>query len=888
MKPVPQRRDFMNPPTNYKLSSESNLATNFSTTFRYSTPVGRFVLLLPLLEPWLGLPKTQQLSSAMTTGTVFSNVTRRHEWLCSNKPILKPHDPLSHRVRGPLRDKLGLGSSHTVPSPYLILHLSWCFLDSPSQSMVISASSIMLNYARLRAAAITQPVFSLKVRRPAAAHIPPLCPTRAWTMARALLRFDFVYADFMRWLGGEYTNQFRDWEDVVQYAEHVRTPQPDPDCPPVDFDRAIAIAVGGAPIQGILQTEFSHVQDRERYDNHRSLHQVVDSVRQKFAKEESLSYQIAFPRFLWAFIDGLFISPITFVQKDTGSEGRICPDPSNTISDLDTGNANAQIPAAGTKGLADENPSVFYGDAFMRHLRWLWNLRVARPNCPILGHVDDISAAYHRVLYHPAMGVAFAQVFQEFLMIPCGLIFGARNSPSWYMLLGEWRASLAATGDFGHWTSRLAESLLLEQDDKRHQEEPLTHAAPDNINKGFYHLASQFSYQSFVDDTAVAHYPDHIRTAVNRSVLSAYVIFGFPAENRRPPPLNPLKWDNKATSVYKYLGFLIDTKRMVVIWPVEKRQRLARWITDIWLHPSHPRVSPKQASQIIGLVRHAARICPLGILLANRLQYDLNDLVSHANHDNGSRWWGYARWQVSPAVRADLRMLLALLDDNEHHPAWNCHIGLLVPRQVNAVPKSDASYEGIGGFCRELHYMWRVSSTTLRECGWVIPQNPGRFAKIDFTTNTHINVLEFLAIIINLWILLKRLDHPSYRGSYNNHDGTQLIALVLADNTTALSWLQHPDRVKRTSNRNLVRFLSQMLLLRDFPLQISSSHIPGHLNVEADALSRFTGRTSWASLTNDASLNLQHLTAYQVPHKLLTFIWSLVSQQQIVDISEKK
>ena len=746
----------------------------------------------------------------------------------------------------------------------------------------------MLAYGRLRVSASTLPLFSLKTRRASVSEVHPLCPTRTWKMACALLRFDFRYADFIRWLGGEYTNQFREWEAVIQVTEQSRDKNPVYGAPPVDFDRAISVAISGAPLQGLFTSIFEHVQIREQYDIHSSLKNVQTEVREKFAKEESLSYQISFPRFLWPFIDGLFIAPITFVQKDPTTEGRICPDPSNTISDHDEGNTNAQIPEAGKPGRADENPPVFYGKAFTRHLVWLWNLRISRPQSNILGHVDDISAAYHRVLYHPAMGVTFAQVFQEFLMIPCGLIFGARNSPSWYMLLGELRASLAATGDFGHSTSKLADTLLLEDDAIRKHEAPITRAVADATNTGLCHPLTDFSFQSFVDDTAVAHYPELIRSAVNRSVLSAYVVFGFPNENRRPPPLYPQKWAPSATTIYRYLGFLIDTRRMVVIWPVEKRQQLARWITEIWLNPTKHSSTPTQASQLIGLVRHAAKICPLGILLANRLQYDLNDLVSQAPSNDVKHWWTNTQWKISRAIRADLRMLLSLLDDNFYHPAWNRHIGLLIPREPNAVPMSDASYEGIGGFCRSLHFMWRVDSHTLRGCGWPIPFNTGKYDKIDFSHNTHINILEFLAIIVNMWMLLKTLGKQPYKSRYSNADGTQLIALFLADNTTALSWLQHPDRVKRVGNRNLVRFLTSMVLHRDFPLQISSLHIPGVQNVEADALSRFTNNPSWVSLINDVSLDLRLMTAYQVPQSLLTFLWSLSSRKQIVDISESE
>ena len=71
----------------------------------------------------------------------------------------------------------------------------------------------------------------------------------------------------------------------------------------------------GALIAGEYECKFDDVTRRERYDNHPSLHDNLPAVRKKFEKEESQSYQIALPHFLWAFIFGLFISPITFVVR---------------------------------------------------------------------------------------------------------------------------------------------------------------------------------------------------------------------------------------------------------------------------------------------------------------------------------------------------------------------------------------------------------------------------------------------------------------------------------------------------------------------------------------------------------------------------------------------
>jgi hypothetical protein len=65
------------------------------------------------------------------------------------------------------------------------------------------------------------------------------------------------------------------------------------------------------------------------------------------------------------------------------------------------------------------------------------------------------------MLYHPDLAIVFAFVFMEFLCIPVGSVFGARNSPSWWCLLAEVRAHLATCGDFANTTPLFADRVRL-------------------------------------------------------------------------------------------------------------------------------------------------------------------------------------------------------------------------------------------------------------------------------------------------------------------------------------------------------------------------------------------------------------------------------------------
>jgi len=66
-----------------------------------------------------------------------------------------------------------------------------------------------------------------------------LDPHRAWLNSAGLLRFDFHHGDFVRWLGGEYVNQGRDfnaeWDIIEKTMDGKTVPK---EYPPVKFDMA--------------------------------------------------------------------------------------------------------------------------------------------------------------------------------------------------------------------------------------------------------------------------------------------------------------------------------------------------------------------------------------------------------------------------------------------------------------------------------------------------------------------------------------------------------------------------------------------------------------------------------------------------------------------------
>ena len=82
-------------------------------------------------------------------------------------------------------------------------------------------------YAGLRQRAMTTPIGHLQLPRPKPDDR-PICHKRTMAMAIVLLLFDFNYGDFIRWLGGPYTNFHRDWEDLFTVLEAVASQEPPP------------------------------------------------------------------------------------------------------------------------------------------------------------------------------------------------------------------------------------------------------------------------------------------------------------------------------------------------------------------------------------------------------------------------------------------------------------------------------------------------------------------------------------------------------------------------------------------------------------------------------------------------------------------------------------
>jgi hypothetical protein len=193
---------------------------------------------------------------------------------------------------------------------------------------------------------------------------------------------------------------------------------------------------------------------------------------------------------------------------------------------------------------------------------------------------------------------------------------------------------------------------------------------------------------------------------------------------------------------------------MPVTLPLAKCIDLQEQILQVLVHPRH-QSTPKIIASIIGKIRSAARIAPWGNYLSQSSQDVLTAALCQAAHQAG--WfWRQGKMRVPAEAVRDLFLVADALHHPEGDPTWTRPIALLIPHTGTQAFLSDASYGGLGGWLPEFTNMWQVVCDTLLLFGFPMNYIDTAGEPINFTNeDLHINPLEFIAIIINIWLNLK-------------------------------------------------------------------------------------------------------------------------------------
>lgn len=119
--------------------------------------------------------------------------------------ISKLWQPMRRRLWGFGAESADRKCNHDKVNPVMIIHQIWRFLTPRDRRESMKACKQWKKYAQLRRFAATTSLCPLKQPRtlgPGQAIPMKLCKHRAWLNSAGLLRFDFIYGDFIRYLGG--------------------------------------------------------------------------------------------------------------------------------------------------------------------------------------------------------------------------------------------------------------------------------------------------------------------------------------------------------------------------------------------------------------------------------------------------------------------------------------------------------------------------------------------------------------------------------------------------------------------------------------------------------------------------------------------------------------
>jgi hypothetical protein len=263
--------------------------------------------------------------------------------------------------------------------------------------------------------------------------------------ASGLLWFHFKYGDFVRWLGGEYPNCSRNWDETSKALLTARQRQPPQNFPPADYPRGKCMFSEGVPLLGHPVSPSAELPARDQYNNHLAVKENYAAVEQKFAREEEKSFHIHLPRFMLYFMVGIMLNPLQWAWQR--GKGRICVDCTDGPDGPDTaGSTKTHIPKPSQEN-ADKCPPVLYMTAFQRFLINIRCLHITYPQQDILLHANDIDAAFRRIIYAPDMASIFAYVFGPYVIVPVGMVFGARSALMFFSVASDIWADIATTGD---------------------------------------------------------------------------------------------------------------------------------------------------------------------------------------------------------------------------------------------------------------------------------------------------------------------------------------------------------------------------------------------------------------------------------------------------------
>ena len=494
-----------------------------------------------------------------------------------------------------------------------------------------------------------------------------------------------------------------------------------------------------------------------------------------------------------------------------------------------------------------ELPDLVFGWCLNRLFHQIVALRNAFPTDRILICKFDWGSAYRRINGDGTLTASTitTDCSGEFANILTRLSFGGRPHPAMFSVFSEVACDLCNDiTDLEEWHPRICHSPLQEMmgpicrlDDSIpfHPGQPLA-VDVETKPKGFHDVYLDDMVQVFIDNDANTQRTPSIVPLVLHMIVRP-LADDEPIHRTAILAEDKMKAEGAPSETMRVLGWLLDTRRLLLILPRDKFLGWTKQIQAI-LHPQRRYCTFDEIESLLGKMTHACKGIPNALFYTKRMQAFKTKIIKRyvakhppATTDSESTNQGkppprprpWFRYTLPQSIRTDLEMWIKLLDRAHEGESMN----LLTCRVPTNVVIADSCPYGMGGFSLRTGKAWHVALdpeiyAMAHEAEDLVEDEATGEADPKLSNN----LFEFICQVVTIW--QECLDDAL---------PTDACVLGLSDSSSATGWMHRSSfGANKPNHQRVSARLTELTLQHRFA--IHSEHIPGRQNVVTDMLSR--------------------------------------------------
>ena len=539
--------------------------------------------------------------------------------------------------------------------------------------------------------------------------------------------------------------------------------------------------------------------------NHKSAKDESDEVERLLAKDVKHGFSLPVLASIIRKIKGAMVQPAgiasQFALQPDGSrvpKNRLTHD--LTFEDGEGVSVNNRVDM-------DLYVEMIYGWCLIRVVHYIVALRAMFPDHRILIAKYDFSDAYRRVAHAAQAAAMSILVLGSVAYVALRLAFGGSPNPPTWCCFSEMVTDLSnEIGICDMWDPTVLRSPAQPETPEPvlvDESVPLAQARPTSVQVP---VQATGRTDAFIDDLIrVFLDTKQGREREPHAVPLAVHVTSRPhAGKEEPVPRRPILSVEKLIAegtpaeVQVVLGWDLDTRRLLILLPHDK---YVAWSSDLETIVESGRVTFGELETLLGRLNHAGYIIPLSRHFLGRLQSRLK--IRRSKNQE---------FTLTGQEVEDLRLWTSTFLPKARK---GISLNTMTMRRPSQLVWSDSCPFGLGGM--------HLSGRAWR---FPIPTESPLFG--DDTAN---NLLEFIAMVANIWLLIIELESLG---------ALEECILALGDSTSAIGWLFKSGKLPSQSLYfEAVQFVARKLaeLVLGSSHCLASQHLQGEHNVVPDLLS---------------------------------------------------